>query len=87
MGALRWDSGDARFCIENRFTLFARFCRLQIGRVGHRDNLARSVFVQSKHAQDKSCGLTAVIQSRIGRGPKCGEKRVVSLETIMISDG
>ena len=25
MGALRWDSGDARTCIENRFTIFAGF--------------------------------------------------------------
>ena len=72
MGALRWDSGDARFCIENRFTLFARFCRLQIGRAEHGDNPARSVFGKPKHAQDKSCGLTAVIQSRIGRGTMCG---------------
>ena len=28
--------------------------------------LARSLFVQPKHAQDKSCGLTAEIQARIG---------------------
>ena len=28
--------------------------------------LARSLFVQLKHAQDKSCGLTAEIQARIG---------------------
>ena len=90
MGALRplrMDSGDARFCIENRFTVFARFCRLQIGRARHGDNLARSVFVQPKHAQDKSCGLTAEIQARIGSGTKCGDRRVVSRETILISDG
>ena len=60
MGALRWDSGDARFC------------RLQIGRAEHGDNPARSVFVQPKHAQDKSCGLTAVIQSRMER-EQCAE--------------
>ena len=28
--------------------------------------LARSLLVQPKHAQDKSCGLTAEIQARIG---------------------
>ena len=33
--------------------------------------LARSVFVQLKHAQDESCGLTAVIQARIGKGTVC----------------
>ena len=67
MGTLRWNGRDARFCIENRFTVFARFCRLQIGRARHGDNLARSVFGKLKHAQDKSCGLAAVIQSRIRR--------------------
>ena len=88
MGALRplrMDSGDARFCIENRFTVFARFCRLQIGRAEHGDNPARSVFGKPKHAQDKSCGLTAEIQARIGSGTKCGDRRVVSRETILNS--
>ena len=28
-------------------------------------NLARSLFMQLKHAQDKSCGLAAEIQARI----------------------
>ena len=83
MGALRWDSEDARFCIENRFTLFARFCRLQIGRAKHGDNLARSLFVQPKHAQDKSCGLTAEIQARIERGQSRGGRDDVSRETIL----
>ena len=34
MGALRWDSRDARTCIENRFTLFARFLQIAEGRAG-----------------------------------------------------
>ena len=33
----------------------------------HPTALARSLFVQPKHAQDKSCGLAAVIQSGIRR--------------------
>ena len=82
MGALRWDGRDARTFIENRFTLFARFCRLQIGRAEHGVNLARSLFVQPKHAQDKSCGLTAEIQSRIGRGQCAGFPVIVSRETM-----
>ena len=32
MGALRWDGRDARACIENRFTLFARCFGLQTER-------------------------------------------------------
>ena len=32
------------------------------------DNLARSPFVQPKHARDKSRGLTAAFQARIGTG-------------------
>jgi len=87
MGALRWDGWDARFCIENRFTLYARFCRLQIGRAEHEGFLARSVFVQLKHAQDKSCGLTAVIQARIGRGQSAVDRGIVSRETFFIQGG
>ena len=30
MGTLRWDGRDARFCIENRFTVFAGLCRVRI---------------------------------------------------------
>ena len=67
MGALRCDSRDARTCIENRFTLFALFCRLQIGRAEHGVFLARSSHVKLKHAQNKFCGLAAVIQARIRR--------------------
>ncbi len=34
MGPLRWDGRDARFCIENRFALFARLCGVRICRAG-----------------------------------------------------
>ena len=50
-------------------------------------NLARSVFVQLKHAQDKSCGLTAVIQARIGRGQSAVGRGIVSRETFFIQGG
>ena len=70
---------------------------IQTGRAEHGVLLARSVFGKLKHAQDKSCGLTAVIQSRIRRcrvfvrrdlfvRPRAGEERegvsgIVSRET------
>ena len=60
--------GDARFCIEKRFSLFAQFCRFKSDEPENGANLARSSHVLLKHAQDKSCGLAAVIQSRIERG-------------------
>ena len=77
--------GDARACIEKRFTLFADLYRINPDEPKHGDNLARSSVVQLKHAQDKSCGLTAEIQARIGSGTKCGDRRVVSRETILNS--
>ncbi len=52
----------------------------------HGGNLARSSVVQLKHAQDKSCGLAAVIQSRIERGQRAVGRDDVSRETIVISD-
>ena len=64
---LRRDGRDARFCIENRFTLFARFCRLQIGRAGHGDNLARSLFVQLNPCAEQVLRPPAEIQARIRR--------------------
>ena len=65
--------------------IFAGCCRFRDDESEHGDNLARSVFVQPKHAQDKSCGLTAEIQARIGSGTKCGERRDVSRGTILHS--
>ncbi len=56
------DSEDARTCIENRFTVFAGIYRFNPDEPEHDVNLARSVFVQLKHA---------VIQARIGKGTKC----------------
>ena len=53
------DSEDARTCIENRFTVFAGFYRFNPDEPENEANLARSVFVQLKHA---------VIQARIGKG-------------------
>ena len=55
---------------------------IQTGRAEHGVFLARSLVVKLKHAQDKSCGLTAVIQARIWRyrvfgvsGPVCPASR------------
>ena len=73
MGALRWDGRDARYCIENRFFLFARFCRFRRDEPENEVNLARSLFLKLKHAQDKSCGLAAVIQARMERGQSAEE--------------
>ena len=70
MGAhrpLRKDSGDARLRIENRICILRALVRIQPGRAGTWRQ-PRAVFgVQLKHAQDKSCGLAAVIQARIHR--------------------
>ena len=52
--------------------IFADFFKFRPDEPERGANLARSVFVQLKHAQDKSCGLAAEIQARIGRGTKCG---------------
>ena len=52
--------------------IFAGLYELQLERVEHGANPARSSVVQLKHAQDKSCGLAAVIQARIGKGTKYG---------------
>ena len=49
--------------------------------------LARSVFGKLKHAQDKSCGLAAVIQSRIERRQRAVDWDGVSRETIVNSGG
>ena len=48
-------------------------------------NLARSSVVKPKHAQNKFCGLAAVIQSRIERRQSRGGRNDVSRETIVIS--
>ena len=42
MGALRWDSEDARACIENRFRILARFFKFNPDEPVRGDNLARS---------------------------------------------
>jgi len=66
--------------------IFARSFRFKPDEPGHGANLARSLFGWLKHAQDKSCGLTAVIQARIRRCrgyvcrklivcPRAGEER------------
>ena len=47
--------------------IFAGFCKFKPDEPEREDNLARSVIVQLKHAQDKSCGLAAEIQARIRR--------------------
>ena len=39
--------------------------QIQTDEPEHGANLARSLFMQLKHAQDKSCGLAAEIQARI----------------------
>ena len=59
--------GDARFCIENRFTLFARFCRLRNERAVTWSQPGLIAEVQSKHAQT-SLRPPAEIQARIGKG-------------------
>ena len=61
--------------------IFAGLYGLQLERVEHGANPARSSVVQLKHAQDKSCGLAAVIQSRIERGQCAGFLPYVSRET------
>ena len=43
--------------------------------------------MQLKHAQDKSCGLAAVIQARIGRGQSAVGRGIVSRETFFIQGG
>ena len=45
---------------------------IQTGRAEHDVHLARSVFVQLKHAQNKFCGLAAEIQARITRDARTG---------------
>jgi len=60
--------------------------QIQTWRAEHGVFLARSSVVQLKHAQDKSCGLAAVIQSRIERGQRAVGRDDVSRETIVISD-
>ena len=67
--------------------IFADFFKFRPDEPERGDNLARSVFVQLKHAQDKSCGLAAVIQSRIEKGQSAGGRDDVSRETIPASAG
>ena len=43
MGALRWNSGDARLRIENRFCIFARLYGFNPDELEHGVNLARSL--------------------------------------------
>ena len=57
MGALRWNGRDARFCIENRFSIFAHLDRFRNHEPGHGVNPAQSVFVKLKHVQNKFCSL------------------------------
>ena len=47
--------------------IFARSDRFRHDEPEHGVLLARSVFVQLEHAQNKSCGLAAEIQARIRR--------------------
>ncbi|MBQ5355701.1 MAG: hypothetical protein IIU08_07515, partial [Clostridia bacterium] len=47
--------------------IFAGFFKFKPDEPVRGDNLARSLFVQPKHAQNKFCGLTAVIPARIRR--------------------
>ena len=69
--------GDARACIEKRFTLFARLCRLQTERAGTWRQPRAVCGVQSKHAQTmsdaptQSCWPPAEIQARITRDARC----------------
>ncbi|MBQ5356281.1 MAG: hypothetical protein IIU08_10475 [Clostridia bacterium] len=65
--------------------IFAGLYGLQLERAEHGANPARSSVVQLKHAQDKSCGLAAVIQSRIERGQCAGFLPNVSRETFVRS--
>ena len=88
MGALRplrMDSEDARTCIENRFTVFAGFYRFNPDGPENEANLARSVFVQLKHAQNKFCGLRRRFRRALEGGQCAGGRDVVSRETIVIS--
>ena len=78
----RW---DARFCIENRFPLFARFDRFRNHEPGHGANPARSPVVQLNPCTGQARGLAAEIQVRIERGTMCRERRGVSRETILNS--
>ncbi len=51
----------------------------------HGVNPARPLFGQPKHAQDKSCGLTAEIQARMERGQSAVGRDDVSRETVFRS--
>ena len=84
MGALRWDSrGRAGVQLEDGAVL-AHFFRFRHNKPKHEVNLARSSVVKLKHAQNKFCGLAAVIQSRIEKGQSAGDRDDVSRETIAI---
>jgi len=63
----------------------ARLNRFRNDEPKHEANLARSVFVELKHARSKLLGLAAVIQSRIERRQSRGGRNDVSRETIVIS--
>ncbi len=67
MGALRWDLRGRTVVQPGNGAIFAGFCKFKPDEPERGANLARSVAVQLKHAQDKSCGLAAEIQARIRR--------------------
>ena len=61
--SLGW-KGRAGVQLENG-AIFADLYRFNPDEPEHGGNLARSLFVQSKHARSKLLGLAAVIQARI----------------------
>ena len=61
------------------------FADCRLNEPEHGDNLARSVVVQPKHAQNKFCGLRRRFRRALEEGQCAGGRDVVSRETIVIS--
>ena len=64
----------------------AGFFRFKPDEPENEANLARSVFVQLKHAQNKFCGLRRRFRRALEKGQCTGDRNDVSRETIAVSD-
>ena len=65
----------------------ARLNRFRNDEPKHEVNLARSSVVKLKHAQNKFCGLAAVIQSRMEGGQSAEEDGVFHVKHYFVQDG
>ena len=75
MGALRWDSGGRAVLQPVNGAILAHCCRFRNDEPKHEVNLARSLFVQLKHAQT-SLRAPPAFQARIEEGQSAEEDGV-----------